>query len=194
MIIVDVETTGTNPIKNSLVSIGAVDFNNPDIRFYEECRMWNGAHIEPAALAVNGFSEDQIRDVNKPEEKEIITRFIQWVNERDSQVVVGQNPMFDLGFLQNAALRAGIANPLAHRSIDIHSLAFMHMAKRGVALPLKNKKSDLNSDGIMAYVGIPPEPKPHVALNGALWEAEAFARLTYNRSLLSQFSQYPLPW
>ena len=39
-----------------------VDFDNPNERFYEECRIWDGAHIEPAAFVVNGFTEEQIRD------------------------------------------------------------------------------------------------------------------------------------
>lgn len=43
MIILDVETTGTDPSIHSLVSIGAVDFNNPDTRFMEECLVWSGA-------------------------------------------------------------------------------------------------------------------------------------------------------
>ena len=34
MIIVDVETTGIDPEKHSIVSIGAVDFSNPSNEFY----------------------------------------------------------------------------------------------------------------------------------------------------------------
>lgn len=192
MIIIDVETTGTNPTKNSLVSIGAVDFNNPNERFYEECQIWDGAHIEPAALVVNGFTEEQIRDPKKPTESETIKHFLAWFEKRDNQLVVAQNPMFDLGFLQNAAYRAGEDYKLAHRSIDVHTLAFMHMVKRGIEPPFKNKKSDINSDSIMAYVGIPAEPKPHIALNGALWEAEALSRLLYGKNLLEEFKGYPI--
>jgi len=102
--------------------------------------------------------------------------------------------MFDLGFLQAAAARHHIDFRIAHRSLDLHTMTYFHMVKRGIEPPMKNKKTDINSDGIMNYVGIPAEPKPHIALNGALWEAEAFSRLLFNRSLLSQFSQFPIPW
>jgi DNA polymerase III epsilon subunit-like protein len=140
MIVVDVETTGTNPIKNSLVSIGAVDFDNPTEQFYQECRIWDGAHVETEALAVNGFTEEQITDPKKPTEAEIIKNFLAWIELRPNQLVVAQNPMFDLGFLQAATYRASQDYRLAHRSIDIHTLAFMHMVKRGIEPPIKNKK------------------------------------------------------
>lgn len=194
MIIVDVETTGTNPAKNSLVSIGAVNFNNSSEQFYQECCVWDGAHIEPAALAVNGYTEEQINDASRPTEAEIVKNFLDWIEKQDNQLVVAQNPMFDLGFLQAAAHRAGVDYKLAHRSLDIHTLAYMHMVKRGIEPPMKNKKSDINSDGIMAYVGIPAEPKPHIAINGALWEAEALSRLLFNKILLPQFAEYPINW
>ena len=45
MIVVDVETSGMDAYKHSLLSIGAVDFENPVERFYEECRIWDGAGL-----------------------------------------------------------------------------------------------------------------------------------------------------
>src|SRR3989344_2493483 len=35
MIVIDVETTGVIPTKHSILSIGAIDFNNPENQFYE---------------------------------------------------------------------------------------------------------------------------------------------------------------
>jgi hypothetical protein len=46
----------------------------------------------------------------------------------------------------------------------------------------------------MEYVGIPVEPHPHVGINGAVWEAEAFSRLFYDKPLFEQFKEYPVPW
>ena len=62
MLVVDVEASGTEAAKHSIVSIGALDFSNPSIRFYGECRIWEGAHVMPEALMVNGFSEEQIKE------------------------------------------------------------------------------------------------------------------------------------
>ena len=57
MIVVDVETSGLDDEKNSLLSIGAVDFYNPKNQFYGECRVREGAEVNPEALEVNGFTE-----------------------------------------------------------------------------------------------------------------------------------------
>jgi len=62
MIMVDVETTGVDAKKNSIISIGAVDFSNPQNQFYKECRIWEGAEITQQALYINGFTkEDHLR-------------------------------------------------------------------------------------------------------------------------------------
>ena len=65
MIVVDVETTGSIPYRHSIVSIGAVEFENPTNQFYEECRIFEGAEIEDIAMKVNGFSYDEINDPSK---------------------------------------------------------------------------------------------------------------------------------
>ncbi len=194
MIVVDVETTGSNAYKHSIVSIGAVDLNNPKDQFYRECRIWEGAHVEADAMAVNGMTDDQIHDPSKPEEGEIVREFFAWFEGHENLFLAGHNPMFDLNFLQAAAARHHIDFVIARRSLDLHTLAFAHMIQKGQTPPTKNKKSDLNSDKVMEYVGIPDESKPHIALNGAIWEAEAISRLLFDRNLLEQFSKYPIPW
>ena len=59
MIIVDVESTGIEPEKHSILSIGALDFDNPENQFYGECRAWDWAHIMDESLVVNGFSREE---------------------------------------------------------------------------------------------------------------------------------------
>lgn len=194
MIVLDVETTGTDPHKNSLVSIGAIDFHHPEIRFYEECRIFPGAHVEDAALLINGFTKGQITDVRKKPEADIVRMFLEWLEQREDMVIAGQNVFFDVSFIVAAAGRGGMTAPLSNRIVDQHSITFAHMLSRGIQPPIVNKKTGLNSDAIMEYVGIEPEPKPHIAINGAVWEAEALSRLLHNKPLLDQFKANPIPW
>ncbi len=194
MIIFDIETSGTDPVKNSIVSIGAVDMKDPTAIFYEECRIWDGAHVHEEALLVNGYTEAEIKDGNKQTEEILYLRFIDWLTSRDDFVLAGHNPSFDLSFLRHAAERAHENYILSSRSLDLHTACFIHMEQSGIEPPLLHHKSNLNSDTVMTYVGIPKEPRPHIAINGALWEAEAFSRIMYDRGLLSQFEQYPIPW
>jgi len=193
MIILDIEATGVDEIKHSILSVGALDFDNPSNQFYEECRVWDGAHIDDEALAVNGFTHEQALDANKQTDLELIKHFIEWSKSVKDRTFAGQNPSFDRDFLHRAADRYHLEWPFAYRTIDQHSVCFTHMIKRGVVPPILNNRSDLNSDKIMQYVGIPAEPHPHNALSGAKVAAEALSRLLYSKNLLPEFKDFPVP-
>jgi len=194
MLVLDIESSGTNPWRHSILSIGAVDFLKPSRTFYEECKIWDGAHIDKEALQVNGFTEEEIKEENKKSEGEVAKDFIEWALYSGNHTIAGHNPFFDLFFVQAAANRVSLDFPLAHRVIDLHSISFFHMLKQGIKAPVKNQRTDLNSDAVMEYVGLPAEPKPHNALNGAKWETEAFYRLFYDKPLFPEFQKFKIPW
>lgn len=194
MIIVDVETTGTSPNAHSLASIGAIDFDNPKDQFHGECKIWPGAHIDKEALAINGYTQEELMDIKKMTEGELVKSFLNWAKDRKNHTLAGQNPFFDTAFIQAGAARNHIDFPLAHRIVDLHSIAYFHMILHGIKPPTQHSRSAIDSDTIMAYVGIPAEPKPHIALNGAKWEAEAFHRLFSNKPLFGEFKKFRVPW
>lgn len=197
MIVVDVEASGTEPWKHSMVSVGALDLANPKNRFYGECRIWDGAHVMDGALAVNGFTMEQIRDPKKQSEADLVHAFMHWTESVPEKTFGGQNVSFDRDFLKYAAERAGHTNwTFSHRTIDTHTLAYMHMINRGLQPPedRTHHHSALNLDAVLNYCGIPEEPHPHNALTGALSHAEVIARLLYGRKLLPEFEQFDIPW
>ena len=195
MLVVDVEASGTEPLKHSIVSVGALDLANPTNRFYEECRVWDGAHIMDEALAVNGFSKEQITDPKKQSESDLIHAFLHWSDGLEERTLAGQNVSFDRDFLKAASERAGHTDwQFAYRTIDTHTLAYMHMIERGMQPPVFRKRSALNLDAVLNYCGIPEEPAPHNALTGALSHAEVISRLLYGRKLLPEFTQFEIPW
>ena len=193
MIVVDTELSGLDPDKHSLVSIGAIDFSNPENQFYGECRIFPGAHISEEGIAVAGFSKEEVTDPKKQSDEELARKFIAWGMSRTEHTFVGQNPYTDMMFIRNAAKRYHLDWNFAHRTIDVHSICYMHMIKSGLTPPVLKNRSDLGSDKIMQYVGIPVEPKPHNALNGAKQSAEAASRLLYDKKLLPEFEAYPIP-
>jgi DNA polymerase III epsilon subunit-like protein len=194
MIVVDVEASGTEYHKHSIVSIGALDFDNPENRFYVECRIWDGAHIMDEALEVNGFTKEEIIDPKKKSEGEAVEAFIKWAEGVKEQTLSGQNVSFDRDFLKTAAERAHLNWEFAYRTIDVHSLAYMHMIGRGMTPPVEHNHSALNLDAVLNYVGIPNEPEPHNALTGALSHAESISRLLYGKGLLDEFKEHSIPW
>ncbi len=197
MLVIDIEGTGTEAHKHSIVSVGALDLANPDNRFYEECHVWDGAHVMDEALKVNGFTRDQVMDKSKPSEADLVHSFILWSETVEERTFAGQNPSYDRDFMKYATERAGhTAWPFAHRTIDTHTLCWMHMINRGMLPPVDptHKRSALNLDAVLNYCGIPEEPSPHNALTGALSHAEVISRLLYGRKLLPEFAQFEIPW
>lgn len=195
MIAVDTESSGLDPNKNSILSIGAIDTDNPADQFYDECRIWDGADISDEALAVNGFSRAEATDSNKKTEAELITAFMAWAMDRaGNYTLIAQNVAFDSAFIRAAARRAGIESSFAQRSLDTHTLAWLHMTSHGIVPPEAHHRSALNLDAVLQYCGIPAEPKPHNALTGASCHAEVFSRIAYTKTLLPDFESYPIPW
>ena len=196
MIIIDIEATGTNPNKHSILSIGAIDFTRPERRFYGECYMWEGAHIMDEALVINGFTEDQVRDTSKMSEAELVTQFMEWTEECGERTLVGQSVSFDRAYLVAACDRAHLQCDLPFRTLDTHTMCYMHMVKAGSTPEVdpQHRRTNISLDVVLAYCGIPGEPRPHNALTGAMCHGEVAARLLYGRGLLPEFEQYPLPW
>ena len=196
MIIIDVEATGTEYDKHSIVSLGAIDYDNPSNQFYEECRIWDGAHIMDSALAVCGFSREEVNDPTKQPEGELIKAFLAWSEDIAERTLAGQNVSFDRDFVKAACARTHIDNDFAHRTIDTHTLCWMHMIKAGMLPPIDtaHRRSALNLDAVLNYVGIPDEPHPHNALTGAMSHAEVIARLLHDTKLLPEFDAFDIPW
>jgi DNA polymerase III epsilon subunit-like protein len=196
MIVVDIETTGLNPGRNSLISIGAVDFYNPDNLFYGECRIPLGAEISEKALEINGFSKKQLHNRRNPTVGELVRNFSNWAKKStNSLTLAGENVgRFDHKWLEHDARAGGIDFIFGYRTVDLHSLTVMDHYRRGIDLPLKQDgTSALSLDKTLTYVGLPGEPKPHNALTGAKYEAEAFSRLLHKKNLLQEFKGFPLP-
>jgi len=193
MIIIDTETTGLDPRSQTIISIGALDFANPQNQFYGECWIPDSAQVDPRALKVNGFTEDQVHDKTKPSQAELMTSFITWTQTCEDQTLAGMNVWFDRDFLRAAAISAGLDWDPGHRIVDLHGVVYCRLLAQGHIPPRQHHTSHVNSSFIQIYAGLPEEPRPHNALTGAQIEAETFARLIHGHSLLTQYKHYPIP-
>lgn len=190
MIFIDIETTGIDAIKNSIISIGAIDFFNPKNQFYKECQIEEGKEIDQNALKVNGFSEKELRNPQKKRIEETLRNFVDWTSMIENITLAGNNTDFDKNFLKEAMGKYGIKWIFGSRIVDLHSTAINNFLMNGMTIPIKNKRYDITSDKIFVSVGLPKEPKPHNALMGAKMEAEAYSRLVFKKGLLDEFGKY----
>lgn len=193
MIVIDVETSGTDPEKHSILSIGAVDFSNPSNQFYMECRMRERAVADPKSLAVNGFTSKNIKDGSKPNLKALLLKYIDWAEKSNDRTIAGHNVQFDIRFLKHSLAFYNISYSTGFRCVDTHSLTYAHYLKRKMKPPFKDGRVDITSEIVAKYVGLPKEPRPHNALTGARIEAEEFSRLIYGKNLLKEYKKFKIP-
>jgi DNA polymerase III epsilon subunit-like protein len=192
MIVVDIETSGVDPKKHSILSIGAVNLEKPSHQFYGECKIFEGAKINSDALKVNGFTEKEATDTTKPTPAELVEKFFFWVKQCNTKILAGHNPNFDFSFLRETALKAHLDWPFSFRTVDLHSVCYAHLKQHNREIPTYNGKHALNSDFVHRYVGLCKEPRPHQALTGAKMEAESFSRLFFKKKLLEEYDRFDL--
>ncbi|MBN2042536.1 MAG: 3'-5' exonuclease [Candidatus Aenigmarchaeota archaeon] len=188
MIIVDVETTGLDPIRNSILSIGALDLSNPKNQFYGECGIWKGASISKTALKINGFTRKQIRD-NKKTPGELLKEFLEWAKRTKTKKIGGYYTRFDYSFLKSTADRFSIKFPFSPDVLDLHDI---FCKKMGMDKAMYEGILLFSLNEIMISLGMPPEPDPHNALRGAKYTAEGISRVKNGKNLLKEFMNYPV--
>lgn len=190
MIVVDVETTGLDRWKCSLLSIGAVCFDDPDQQFYGECRVRKDTFIDPEGMKVNGFTQEQIDNPEKQSDVELVQKFFDWLSQFEDQTIGGTNPSFDRDFINFAAERSNLKERTHYNTIDLHAVAYATFLKTGKAIPLKDNHSSIGNMGLYPLIGLPVEPVPHNALIGAKMEAEAFSRIIYGKRMFEEYGSF----
>ncbi len=210
MLIVDVETTGQNPTLCSIASIGAVYVAGPCAipqTFYGDCCIPARAVIEKEALAVNGFTEHDLRDPRKLSLECVLETFFTWMrgwelplklkqfngSHSPMYTLFGQNPNFDRDFLYHNAKHCDLRSPFGNLVVDLHAVCASTLLRLGMAVPSRYEKSALRADAIFELVGIGSEPRPHHGLCGAIMEAESFHRLLYGKYLFEEYKSKPVP-
>lgn len=193
MIFIDLETSGLDPLKNSILSIGAVDFSKPRNQFYMECRLRDGADVDPEALKVNGFTRKQIIDRKKDRLEAVLKKFCKWMDAVDDRTIAGHNVQFDIRFLKHSFHVYNMDYKIGSRCVDTFALAYVNHLKRKIKPPMKDNRADITSDVVFRYCGLAKEPHPHNALTGAKMAAESASRLIYGINLLADFKGMAVP-
>lgn len=182
LLVIDTETGGTDPYAHSLLSLGAVVWDDgskgaeiellvgePTFSVTAEAMKINridlvchGAAALPPALATSEL------------ERFIAAQFAAAPGKREKVTLAGHNVGFDIGFLKRLYRMAGsdFDETYSHRSLDTAAIVrFLSLA--GV-LPL----ASAGSDAAFEYFGIEvPEGKRHTALGDALATATLLTRL-----------------
>lgn len=203
MIVVDTETSGLDPRECGIVSLGAVDFFSPEREFYQECRLDQEDKIFEgipgtslrSASEINGFSEEEMRDVRKQSQKQLLEDFFRWCESCKEMILAGENiGHFDLKFIEIRSIKYNLKMPFGHRSEDLHSIAQKtYYDLHGRFLVDGKGKSGMSLGRCLEFCGLRDEREIHNALEDAKLEAECFSRLLKGEGLFPEYTKFPIP-
>jgi ATP-dependent DNA helicase DinG len=91
----DIETTGLDPVNDTIIEIGAVKFNGSRVEAEYTQLINPGRPIPPMITQLTGITNEMVR--NEPPIKAIIQNFENFVGDCP---VLGHNVRFDLSFLR----------------------------------------------------------------------------------------------
>ena len=156
--ITDIETSGDVFAKHEILEIGLVVINPQTLEIVDTLNIKvKPEHIEnavPEALERNGYKEENWREAVSL--KEAMEKYS--LKTKDA-IFYAYNVSFDWGFMNEAFRKTGVKNLMDYHHIDLMSMAY---------LKLKDKINSLSLTSVSESFGIPKEPTPHIALNGAM--------------------------
>lgn len=206
MIVVDIETSGGfEPEKYGIWQIGAVDFENPGNTFLEEARIDDSDNIEDSALKVTGKMTEELRDVTKQSQKQLLKNFFLWVSKIKNKTLVAHNTPFDYGFLFLRSKKYNLEFPFNYKTFDLHVFAVAKYFEINKTLPMEEEKSKMNLSTIIEFCGLKDERvklkdkevvkegKPHNGLEDAKLEAECLSRILYGKNLIDEYENFSIP-
>lgn len=164
----DLETTGLDPTIHEIVEMAVIVFDSRTLAISDtlEIRV-QPTHLEtasPKALEVNGYSEELWQDAVPL--KDAMTRFALATAGCN---FLAQNVIFDHGFIMAAANVTGTPTAFERPCLDLPSIAY------GKIPHAKVQSWSLKT--LATYLRIPPEPKVHRAMNGAMTAFEVYKKL-----------------
>ena len=175
LVVVDVETSGLDPMLHGIVEIGAVKLAT-GAEFECKVRLEDGRIYDPGVYRINGVTEHEARDSSRMDVAAGFAELALWLGkapgEEKGWVMAGSNPKFDDSFLRASGvseMAPARGWPFLRHLVDLQTVAITYCIAMGRPIP-----RSLSADAIYRMLGLPEEPKPHRALQGATYEARAF--------------------
>jgi len=133
VLMIDVETTGFDPSRNTCVEIGAVMLDESlslTQEFTSLIAPTEGAEIVELAMRINRIDQAQL--IGAPRSEDVVERFHKIFRLDESvPLLAGWNVWFDASFLRELYRQARRVWPFAHRLIDVQSIISFHCSLEG---------------------------------------------------------------
>jgi DNA polymerase-3 subunit epsilon len=167
-VVLDSETTGLDPRRDRLITIGAVAVIDGDILLDDAFEVMCKLDYNRASVTVHGITRDETRDAL--EEPVALAQFLEYLKDG---VIVGHHIGHDIQAL-NVAYQRHAGFELRNQSLDTMDLA-LHLNDDGAfqSLPMAE---GFSLDALCDMFNVPPHDR-HTAGGDAFITAQIFQRL-----------------
>jgi DNA polymerase-3 subunit epsilon len=167
-VVLDCETTGLDPKKDRLISIGAVVVRDGEILLEDSFEALIKIQFNTASVTVHGITREETREAL--EEEDAVRAFIEYL--RDG-VIVGHHIGHDYQTI-DVACRRDFDFELRNRSIDTMDLALL--LERDGAFADGPRFKGFSLDALCDFFGVKPHDR-HTASGDAFITAQILLRL-----------------
>jgi len=175
-VFLDQETTGLDPAKHAVIEVAfkivnlATCVQITEFQSVIKVSFSDWEKRDPDSIEINKFCWDEIQSGNDPDQvgREIIKIFNDAGIERGRAIFICQNPAFDRPFFaQLVDIYTHEKHYWPYHWLDLASMYWMlrmrECQQREEEIPFS---MNLSKDEIAKYYHLPPEQKPHRAMNG----------------------------
>ncbi|MCH8533737.1 MAG: 3'-5' exonuclease [Flavobacteriaceae bacterium] len=162
-VVFDCETTGLNPKKDRILSIGAVPIKDQRIKIKESLEIYvEQTYFDPKSASIHGITQEN--DLLKQTEQEAVKSFLNLIK---NHTLVGHHVNFDVAMINQALKRMNLPK-LKNKTLDTNEL---YLKKRGI--PLEQRYS---LDELCEAFHIPKKDR-HTATGDAFLTAQIMLKL-----------------
>lgn len=168
LIITDVETTGLYAGYHEIIEVGALVVDPKDFQIKSstdfKVKPEHPQRITRMARSVNGYNARDWKNAMSLKEA-----MREYATLSKDGLFWGYNVAFDWSFISDGFRKTGVKNPMDYHRLDIPSIAYEKLSPKGL--------EKLSADAVSVFLGLPPEAKPHRAINGAMQAYNIFTKL-----------------
>ncbi len=167
-VVLDTETTGLDPKRDQVITIGAVGISEGEIDLADSFEAMLKIAYNQSAVTVHGVTRDEAQD--GMDEREALEAFLEYLGDG---VIVGHHIGFDIEML-NRACQRHFQLDLQNRRLDTMDLT-LHLQDSGAFEP-DRAPSGFSLDALCNLFGVEPRDR-HTAGGDAFITALIFLRL-----------------
>ena len=167
--ITDFEFTGLDPTRHEVIEIGLIVIDSETLleknRFDVKVAPDHIENAMPESIAVAGYKkEDWLSALS------LHKALTQYIEAAQNSIFAAWCTPYDWIFLLEAFKKTNIKNPFDYRTIDLFTVAYEKLRNNP-------NVTHMGLATLCQYFGIPKEPMPHRAINGAQSAFELYKKL-----------------